>query len=141
MCVKQAILTMNIWKSYNVMWTIYMRKRNEYGSNLCSYEHYLSSSENKVCTGFEPMSSVILVQHSTSWVNKPTGSWSLCWFQINLWYIYCEDLCISCTFLHKLFKLCLKSWMQLIHETIAFTRNTLACSGHKLNWESFVNNN
>ena len=35
--------------------------------------------------GFEPMTSAIPVQHSTNWANKPTGSWSLCWFQINPW--------------------------------------------------------
>ena len=45
--------------------------------------HYLSSSENKAwkkkfqaCMGFEPMTSVIPVQRSTNWANKPTGSWS-----------------------------------------------------------------
>ena len=27
---------------------------------------------------------VILMQSSTNWANKPTGSWSLCWIQINL---------------------------------------------------------
>ena len=26
-------------------------------------------------TGFEPMTSAIPVQRSTSWANKPTGSW------------------------------------------------------------------
>ena len=75
-----------IWKQSLQLWTLL---------------DLMSSSENKVCTRFEPMSSVIQVQHYTSWVNKPTGSWSLCWFRINLWYIYCEDLCIGCTFLHK----------------------------------------
>ena len=34
-------------------------------------------------TGFEPTTSVILVQRSTNWANKPTGSCSLCWFLIN----------------------------------------------------------
>ena len=33
--------------------------------------------------GFEPMTSVIRVQRSTNWANKPTGSWSLYWIQIN----------------------------------------------------------
>ena len=38
--------------------------------------HYLSRSENKTwkkiqaCTGFEPMTSAIPVQHSTNWANK-----------------------------------------------------------------------
>ena len=32
---------------------------------------------------FEPMTSVIRVQRSTNWANKPTGSWSLYWIQIN----------------------------------------------------------
>ena len=31
------------------------------------------------------MTSAIPVQRSTNWANKPTGSWSLCWFQINPW--------------------------------------------------------
>ena len=59
----------------------------EYESDLRSNEHNLSNSEKKAwkkkaCTGFEPMTFVILVQCSTNWANKPTGSWSLCWFQI-----------------------------------------------------------
>ena len=29
------------------------------------------------------MAFAIPVQRSTNWANKPTGSWSLCWFQIN----------------------------------------------------------
>ena len=44
-----------------------------------------SSNENKACTGFELMTSTIPVQSSTNWANKPTGSRSLCWFQINPW--------------------------------------------------------
>ena len=42
-------------------------QRNEYGSDLCSNDHYLSRSENKAwkkihaCTGLEPMTSAILV--------------------------------------------------------------------------------
>ena len=31
--------------------------------------------------GFEPMTSV---QRSTNWANKPTGSWSMNWVQINI---------------------------------------------------------
>ena len=42
---------------------------NEYESDLCSNEHYLSSSENKACTGFESMNSVIPMQCSTNWAN------------------------------------------------------------------------
>ena len=34
-------------------------------------------------TGFEPMTSAIPMQRSTSWANKPTGSWQMCWVQIN----------------------------------------------------------
>ena len=54
-------------------------------------EHYLSSSEYsawkkiQACTGFETMTFVIPVQRSTHWANKPTGSWSLRWYQINPW--------------------------------------------------------
>ena len=32
-------------------------------------------------TGLEPITSTILVQRSTNWANKPSGSWSLCWIQ------------------------------------------------------------
>ena len=35
-----------------------------------SNAHYLSSSEKKACTGFEPMTSAILVLHR-SWVQIP----------------------------------------------------------------------
>ena len=35
------------------------------------------------CMGFEPMTSVILMQSSTNLANKLTGSWSLYWVQIN----------------------------------------------------------
>ena len=31
------------------------------------------------------MTSTILMQCSTNWANKPTGSWSLYWFLLNLW--------------------------------------------------------
>ena len=61
--------------------------RREYESDLRSNEHYLSSSQNKtwkkiqVFTGFESMTSVIPVQCFTNWANKPTVSWSLCWFR------------------------------------------------------------
>ena len=47
-----------------------------------SYEHYWTSSWNEswkkiqAHTRFEPMT-------STNWANKPTGSWSQCWIQIN----------------------------------------------------------
>ena len=40
--------------------------------------------KNQARTGFQPMTSVIPVQRSTNWAYKPTGSWSLCWIQINL---------------------------------------------------------
>ena len=68
-----------------------LRLRREYESDLRSYEHYLSSSENKAwkkiqaCTGFEPMTSAMPVQCSTNWANKPARSSLLCWFQINPW--------------------------------------------------------
>ena len=59
--------------------------------DLHSNEHHWSSSENKAWKkiqawiGFEPMISGIPVQCSTNWANKPTRSWSACWFQINVW--------------------------------------------------------
>ena len=39
--------------------------------------------KTQACTGFEPMTSAVPVQRSTNWADKPTGSWLLCWFQIN----------------------------------------------------------
>ena len=63
----------------------------EYESDLRSNEQYSNSGEKKAwkkiqaCTGFEPMTFAIPVQCSTNWANKPTGSWSMCWFQINPW--------------------------------------------------------
>ena len=54
-----------------------------------SLEHYWTSSWNETwkkiqaCSGFELMISAIPVQRSTNLANKPTGSWSICWVQIN----------------------------------------------------------
>ena len=59
-----------------------------------SYEYYRTSSWNKNWKKFRrirDLNSVILVQRSTNWVNKPTGSWSLCWIQINLGCIFGES--------------------------------------------------
>ena len=65
---------------------------NEYVSRRRSCEHYLSGSENKArkrkiqsCTGVEPVISAIPVHCFTNWANKPTGSWSFCWFAISPW--------------------------------------------------------
>ena len=33
----------------------------------------------QACMGFEPMTSVIVVQCTTNWADKSTGTWSLCW--------------------------------------------------------------
>ena len=41
-------------------------------------------------TGFEPMTSAIPVQRSTNWANKPTGSWSMNWVQINIQVNECK---------------------------------------------------
>ena len=60
--------------------------RIEHESDIRSSEN--KASENKAwtkiqaCTRFEPMTSTILVQCSTNWADKPTGSWKLCWFVI-----------------------------------------------------------
>ena len=72
---------LRIWKPYDY---VNCRLSNKYESNLCSATPIsLRSSENKALKNFEPMTSAILVQYSTKWANKPTGSWSLCWFLIN----------------------------------------------------------
>ena len=64
---------------------LYCGWRREYENDLRSNERDLSSGENQGCTGFEPMTFAIPVQRTTNWANKPTGNWSLCWFQINPW--------------------------------------------------------
>ena len=48
-------------------------------------EHYISSRENKACTGFEPMTAAILLQRSNNRLNKPTGTRHYVGFQINPW--------------------------------------------------------
>ena len=64
----------------------FLRSLNEDVSDYHIYEHYLSSSENKVwkkieaCAGVEPMTFTIPAQHSTYRANKPTGNWSFCKF-------------------------------------------------------------
>ena len=77
---------MNIWKSY--IWTA------DKDVNMKVIFTVLNTSwavvkirpeKIQACTEFEPMTPAILVQCSTNWANKPTGSWSLCWFQINPW--------------------------------------------------------
>ena len=55
-----------------------------------SYRHNLqlqkeSLKKIQACTGFKPLTSVIPVQCSTNWANKPTGSKSFNWFVINPW--------------------------------------------------------
>ena len=55
-----------------------------------SYRHNLqlqkeSLKKIQACSGFKPLTSVIPVQHSTNWANKPTGSRSFNWFVINPW--------------------------------------------------------
>ena len=66
----------NIWKL-----NIWTADNDVNESDPHSHVHYLGSSENKAwkkiqaCTGFEPMTSVIPVQCSTNWANKPIRSW------------------------------------------------------------------
>ena len=50
----------------------------------------------QVSTGFEPMTSAIPAHCSTNWANKPTGSWSLCWYQINSYFHYCSGIVHYC---------------------------------------------
>ena len=45
----------------------------------------LKLNKNHACTGVEPMTSAVTVQCSTNWANKPTESWSFCWFAKNPW--------------------------------------------------------
>ena len=54
-----------------------------------SYRYHFCSSKRKpkkiqACTGFEALTSVIPVQRSSNWVNKPTWSRSFKWFVIEL---------------------------------------------------------
>ena len=141
----------NIRKSY--IWTV-DKDVNE--SDPCSNAHYLSRSENKTwkkiqaCMGFEPMTSAISVQHSTNLANKPTGSWSLCWFQINPWsdegmaknirksYIWTVDKDVNesdpCSNAHYLSRSENKTWKK-IQACMGFEPMTSVISvQHSTNW-------
>ena len=77
-------MTVNIWK---IIFAHCGEETNINDPRI--YEHYCTSSWNKAQkkiqarTGFEPMTSTTQVQRSTNWANELTGSWSLCWIQIN----------------------------------------------------------
>ena len=80
----------------------------------------------QVCTGFEPMTSAIPGQRSTNWANKPTGSGSLCWFQIN-----------PCV----IFELRIKTWMKVILAVMCTTSAAVTIrpeknSGREWKWSS-----
>ena len=71
-------------------------KQDTFFEYRSDYEHYavmnttelvveMRPDEIQARTGLKPMTSAIPLQRSTNWANKPTGSWSLCWFQINPW--------------------------------------------------------
>ena len=70
-------------KRENYSYHYYSRIWKLFRSNV----HYLSSSKNKAWKNSglcgEPMTPTKLVQRFTNRANKPTGSWSLWWFQIN----------------------------------------------------------
>ena len=59
------------------------RERNLYQEGECQSKKGWKRVESsclapyplQACKGFEPMTSTILVQHSTNWANKPAGSW------------------------------------------------------------------
>ena len=56
------------------------------------------------------MTSAILVQRSTNWANKPTGSWSMNWVEINLQISH-----ISCNFVSISVEILLKWWPIAMH--------------------------
>ena len=70
-------ITIIDFKNNEYMKFIYLHcgYRNVFVHDPRSKEHYLSNSENQIqaCTGFEPLTSAILVQRSTNWAKKPTG--------------------------------------------------------------------
>ena len=64
----------------------------EFGSDLHSNEHYLSSSEINAWKKNSGLYEIWthdfcdtgVVQYFTNWANKATGNWLLYWFVINL---------------------------------------------------------
>ena len=73
------------WQGYGDAKTIFLFFLffNEFSVNdSCSYEHYLSSSEKDLNETWT-LTFARLVQCSTSWAIRLTGSWSLCGFSFN----------------------------------------------------------
>ena len=65
------------------IWNFIYLNRGEWSEDMIdhrSYAYNLSSCENKIqaWTGFEPVTSAILVQCSTNWAIEPSGSRPLC---------------------------------------------------------------
>ena len=76
-----------VWKSYteyeNCGVKSYMKEdHRSYRCNFCSSKR--KHKKIQACTGFEPLTSVITVQRSGNWANKPTWSRSFKWFVIEL---------------------------------------------------------
>ena len=86
-----TIVTANLFSCISNTWNfliillVWIWKRSLY---YC-YELYFKSSENKAWKknwGFDPMTSGYQCSALLTELNKPTGSWSLCWFLILLVY-------------------------------------------------------
>ena len=95
-------------------------------------------SLNKIqtCTGFEPLTSAIPVQRSTSQANKPTGSRKLNWFVINPWKDNDEIINIlQCTVKSYMWA---AEWRIIWRKVIAVVFNTTyPCSCEKKAWKKF----
>ena len=70
-------MTVDIWKSYILA-----------VMNTTELVVEIRPEKIQACKKFEPMTSTILVQHSTNWTNKPAGSWlvSLIFYLELKWY-------------------------------------------------------
>ena len=89
--LKSTILTTQVDHRFCLQlshWTYYQLI---YRSDARSYEHYWTSRLNKAWKKFRPVRDLNpwplryrCYAQLTNWANKATGSWSLCWIQINL---------------------------------------------------------
>ena len=98
----EVFISKIVCTQFLLLWSYAVKQSTDYWSNPRSYEHCWISSwirpeKIQACMGFELVTSAILVQRSTNWANKPTGSWSLCWIQniIEDCFYICFFSCIA----------------------------------------------
>ena len=81
-----SLKILDIWKFhiFALRWRDKIRRSSQLRTLLRRVVVNRTWKKFQARTGFEPMTSAIPVQRSTNWANKPTGSWSMNWVQINI---------------------------------------------------------